>query len=273
MLKSAADVSRTVLVTGSSRGIGLGIVRTVLEKYPKSRVIATCRSPDSAPLLSALNETYGKDRLLILPLDTTDISSHRTVLNRLAVEGIAAIDVLVVNAGIASANPNNDPPLTSTSEDMLNVYNTNVVGSLLTMQSYHGLLCAGGAKLVFVVSSLLGSIENAAGSGGRTAYRTSKAALNMLAMTYSEDSSLRAAGGKVVALHPGWVQTDMGESGGRKAPVTVKDSVDGILTLMDVALGTACVESEKNSAYRAFGAKMRTDNCVFVAYNGELLPW
>jgi len=34
---------------------------------------------------------------------------------------------------------------------------------------------------------------------------------------------------RVLALHPGWVQTDMGNSGGRTAPTTEEESVNGLI--------------------------------------------
>jgi NAD(P)-dependent dehydrogenase (short-subunit alcohol dehydrogenase family) len=111
--------------------------------------------------------------------------------------------VVIANAGIASENHGGDLPLSSTPADMLNVYNTNVVGSLLTIQAYNSLLCAGTPRLLMVISSRLGSIEQTAGTGMMTSYRASKAAVNMLAMTYAEDKAFRAAGGKVLAVHPG----------------------------------------------------------------------
>jgi NAD(P)-dependent dehydrogenase (short-subunit alcohol dehydrogenase family) len=143
------------------------------------------------------------DRLIVLPLDTTQKESHLAVLSRLTELSLSAIDVLIANAGIASSTPNHDSALNSTSEDMLHLYNTNVVGSMLTLQSYNDLVVAADRGLVVVVSSVLGSIYRSAGSSTWTSYRASKAALNMLAMAYSDEPVFRAAGGKVICLHPG----------------------------------------------------------------------
>jgi NAD(P)-dependent dehydrogenase (short-subunit alcohol dehydrogenase family) len=189
-------------ITGASRGIGFGLVKAILQNHLHYRVVATCRTPESAEELLSLAGTF-KDRLLVLPLDTTKKEAHVEVLTRLAELSITAIDLLIANAGIASSAQNDDPPLLSTIEDMLHVYNTNVVGSMLTLQAYNDLVTAADRGAVVMVSSILGSITNTAGVGKRTAYRTSKAALNMLAMAYSEETSFRSAGGKVICLHPG----------------------------------------------------------------------
>jgi NAD(P)-dependent dehydrogenase (short-subunit alcohol dehydrogenase family) len=77
------------------------------------------------------------------------------------------------------------------------------------------------------VSSELGSVtKNSFGSFN--SYRCSKAALNMLTKNFSVE--LPAV--TFVSVHPGWVQTDMGSSAGRKPPVTPAESASGaILTL------------------------------------------
>ena len=93
----------------------------------------------------------------------------------------------------------------------MDTYNTNTVGSMLTIQSFHPLLTATNttrspsARLMVVISSQLGSIEASGRSMGSMAasYRASKAALNMLGMTYAEEEGLRAKGGKVLCMHPG----------------------------------------------------------------------
>lgn len=74
-------------------------------------------------------------------------------------------------------------------------------------------------KLIALQSSQMGSIGDNS-SGGYYAYRVSKAALNMVAKSMSND--LRSRGVITVALHPGWVQTRMGGAG---APVTVAQCV------------------------------------------------
>lgn len=196
-----------ILSLGASRGIGLGLVKVILESYPSYRVVATCRHPDAALELQGLKHSDNGHRLVVLPLDTTQKESQQLAKARLAELNVTAIDVLIANAGIASSNRNHhDSPLFSTSEDMLNVYNTNVVGSMLTLQCFNDLVCAADKGLVIVVSSVLGSIERTAGNGAYASYRASKAALNMLAMTYSEESAVRAAEAKILCLHPGKLQ-------------------------------------------------------------------
>ena len=83
---------------------------------------------------------------------------------------------------------------------------------------------------------------------GQYSYNSSKAALNMVTRIMSFD--LQAMGIAVLAIHPGWVQTDMG---GAHAAVTVQDSAAGILSLVDHL-------SLANTG-------------MFYVYNGEEHPW
>ena len=72
------------------------------------------------------------------------------------------------------------------------------------------------------ISSRMGSISEAANSYGLL-YRVSKASVNMLAKLAHVDYN--ASGVRVLALHPGWVRTDMG---GPNADVDVEASVEGL---------------------------------------------
>ena len=97
-----------------------------------------------------------------------------------------------------------------------------------------------------VMSSQLGSIADS--SGGFELYRTSKAALNMLAKGISEQQA-KERKIEVLSLHPGWVQTDMG---GPNATLTIDESVTGLADVL---------ESPGGKGFR------------YVDYAGEALPF
>lgn len=142
-------------------------------------------------------------RMLIFPLDVKSRSSHAVAKEFLLSQGIAKIDILIANAGISSRNHPIDPVLSCSEEDMISVYETNVIGTLLTLQSYTDLVCKSEGKLCLVMSSLLGSIERASDVGGYTSYRATKAAVNMIAVTYAADQLVKENGVKVLLVHPG----------------------------------------------------------------------
>lgn len=97
------------------------------------------------------------------------------------------------------------------------------------------------------MSSILGSIEDNT-QGGLYAYRLSKSALN--AATKSMSIDLKNDSILCVAIHPGWVKTDMG---GSHAPLTVE-------TACKQMVGTFTTLSEPH-------------NGGFVQYDGKMLPW
>lgn len=271
---SFISAAKTVLITGCSRGIGAGLVKASLAE-PCTFVIATCRSPETATELQKIAKGYAEDRLVILPLDTTSLDSYKNAVESLTSKGINSIDILIANAGISNPDHPADPVLTCSEKTMMDVFKTNCVGTLLTLQTFTPFLQKGSTKLCVLLSSRLASIEQAEGVGGYTSYRASKAAMNMLAMTYSEDSTVKEANIRTLCMHPGWVQTDMGERGGRKASVSVVDCVEGIRSMMNRASSVQAIieKGEEDTSTEAFETSLRNHRVVFTAYDGEMLPW
>ncbi|XP_044843594.1 C-factor-like [Mauremys mutica] len=128
----------------------------------------------------------------------------------------------------------------ATAADMLAMYKINVVGPMFTGQAFlpllkkaeqkstqTGLSCSKAA--IINVSTIGGSIGNTPrlATFPVISYRCTKAALNMLtrcqSVTHKEDWIL------CIALHPGWVKTELGTA---KAELTVEDSVQGILKVL-----------------------------------------
>lgn len=100
---------------------------------------------------------------------------------------------------------------------------------------------------VINMSSILGSIESNA-IGGGYAYRMSKSALN--AATKSMSIDLKKEKILCVAMHPGWVRTDMGQ---KSAPLDVE-------TCTETMMRTLLEMDESN-------------NGTFMQYDGQTLPW
>ncbi|XP_015269642.1 PREDICTED: C-factor-like, partial [Gekko japonicus] len=210
---------RSVLVTGSNRGIGLELVRQLAGKSKGPEwVFATCRDPEG-PRAQDLKSLAAKYQCVkILPMDINDLSSIKTAAAKVTelLQG-AGLNLLINNAGTVKGSTLES----ETAEDMAEVYKTNVIGPMLVSQAFlpllrkasqespqKGLSCSKAA--IVNVSSEGGSIANVDGwiRGQITNYRCSKAALNMLSrcqgLGFAEDGIL------CIALHPGWVQTDLG---------------------------------------------------------------
>lgn len=210
---------RHSLVTGANRGLGLALVQQLLQRG--DHVIATCRQPGKA---NALNQLVGEHpgRLHVLPLDVTDSRSHRELARELAlVTGGEPIQLLINNAGILHGGERFGGV---DEKDLDASFQTNARGPLLLTQTLAGQIGDGGC--VANISSELGSITL------REAFRTpsyaiGKAAQNMVTVLLA--SALRSRQIKVLALHPGWVRTDMG---GEQAALSPAQSAAGLLQVI-----------------------------------------
>ena len=233
------------LVTGANRGLGLEFARQLLARG--ERVVATCRHPGKATALNALAGEH-PGRLRVLPLDVAAPRSIAELANELPLledpSSAAALSLrLLVNcAGVLHSGERFGAIDPATVEDS---FRTNAMGPLLVTQALAERL-ADGAK-VANISSVLGSIA-ALARFGSPSYDISKAAQNMATALLAK--ALAPRGIIVLALHPGWAQTDMG---GDNATVPVADAVAGLLRVIDGA-GVA-------------------DSGSFRDWRGETLPW
>lgn len=232
------------LVTGANRGLGLEFVRQLLARG--ERVVATCRQPGRASALNALAGEH-PGRLRVLPLDVAEPKSHAELVAEwplLAGEGEEAprIRLLVNNAGVLHSGERFGG---IGMDHLVHSFRTNAAGPLLLTQALAPLL-ADGARVVNI-SSRLGSVA-ATERFGTPSYALSKAALNMA--TAQLKHALADRGIVVVAISPGWVQTEMG---GDKAEVKPEDSVAGLLRQVD-----------------RLGAK---DSGRFLDWQGQSIRW
>ncbi|XP_066183749.1 C-signal-like isoform X3 [Sylvia atricapilla] len=174
--------------------------------------------------------------------------------------GGSGLNLLINNAGMIKSKMLDAETL----EDMTETYTTNAAGPLLMGQAFlpllkkaaqgspgSGLSCSKAA--IVNISSIAGSIECCFGWEliQNASYRISKAALNMLSkcqsLAYKEHGIL------CVALHPGWVQTELGGAAGHTPPTTVDDSVQGMLKVLSSL-------SEKETG-------------AFLDWEGKVVPW
>jgi NAD(P)-dependent dehydrogenase (short-subunit alcohol dehydrogenase family) len=212
--------TRHCLVTGANRGLGLEFVRQLLARG--DHVVATCRHPGKA---TALNPLAGQfpGRLHVLPLDVADPKSIVELARELPLV-CETLDLLVNSAGVLHSGERFGSLTPANLDDS---FRTNARGPLLLAQALAPLL-ADGARVANITSEL-GSIASLA-RFGTPSYNISKAAQNMVTALLAK--ALATRGIIVLALHPGWVQTDMGGSGASLAPAP---SVQGLLQVIDGA--------------------------------------
>jgi NAD(P)-dependent dehydrogenase (short-subunit alcohol dehydrogenase family) len=212
---------KQVLITGANRGVGLELTRQLLAQG--DRVIATCRQPAEAQTLQEWADQFG-DQLLVLALDVTDDTSVQEA-RRETGSVVDRLDMLINNAGILIKD---ETVSNFDSEVMQRTLDVNAVGVMRVATQFVDLLRQGREAKLINISSQLGSLQKMRRGWGQYSYNSSKAALNMVTRMLAFD--LEEDGIAVLAVHPGWVQTDMG---GAHAAVTAQDSAAGILRLAD----------------------------------------
>ncbi|MBX7228799.1 MAG: SDR family oxidoreductase [Burkholderiaceae bacterium] len=223
-------MSKTVLIIGASRGIGFEFAT----QYAANgwQVFASGRDEAALARLQALGcHTF--------MLDVTDPVAVSNFGKKLSAE---KMDVAIVNAGVAGERTAAMQAPTQQEFDW--VMRTNVWGPMQVIAQLPPLLNKG-SKLA-VLSSRMGSIGSRA-SNAWWLYRASKAALNSVL----KDASIALSGTTTcVALHPGWVRTEMG---GANADLSVQESVNNMRhTLLSVTPG---------------------QNGSYLNYDGEEIPW
>jgi NAD(P)-dependent dehydrogenase (short-subunit alcohol dehydrogenase family) len=209
----------SILITGANRGLGFEFAR----QYAADgwRVFAGCRDPVTANQLRLLAQETG-EKLTVVAIDVTDTKS---VENAAAQLKQAAIDVLINNAGIAG--PSGQSTGNVDYDAWAHVFDVNTMGPLRLIESFADHIARSERRLVVTITSGMGSLADNT-SGGSIAYRTSKAAVNMVMRSAAIDLAPRRI--TCVLVNPGWVKTDMG---GPHARLTPQDSVTALRRLIE----------------------------------------
>lgn len=227
------STSKTALIIGASRGLGLGLVKQLLADGWD--VTATVRDPQKADALKALGPVQ---------IEKLDMDDQQAVIALNQCLKAKTFDLLFVNAGVKG--PANQEPGHATQAEVGQLFFTNAVAPINLAQRFIGQLRPDTGVLAFM-SSILGSVTIPDGSD-LALYKASKAALN--SMTNSFVTQLGDQKLTVLSLHPGWVKTDMG---GENAHIDVATSVRGLL--------------DQVNAYSGKGGHH------FVDYKGDTIAW
>jgi NAD(P)-dependent dehydrogenase (short-subunit alcohol dehydrogenase family) len=159
--------SRTALITGASRGLGLALARQLAQEG--WTLIIDARGVEA--LEAARIELSRKTRVIALPGDVTDPAHRRSLAN--AAQTVGTLDALVNNASTLGPSPQPfllDYPL----EVLEQVYRTNVIAPLALIQALQPHLKSA-ASIINITSDA--GVEAYEGWGG---YGSSKAALEQL---------------------------------------------------------------------------------------------
>lgn len=215
---------KRILVTGSSKGLGLEFVKQYLETG--NLVIASSRNPDKSPELEKLKNKYSEN-LITIKLDVSKQEDREKAFEQVS-QQIRGLDLLINNAGIISGDEKNPSVFGAVyKEDLSKVFLVNSISPLVMSETFLPLLEKGSNAKIINITSMNGSIAKRE-SGGKYSYAASKAALNMITKIMSYD--LKEKGIITLAIHPGWIKTDMG---GEDAPLEKEEPISLIIDLIE----------------------------------------
>lgn len=189
-------MSRAVLITGASRGIG----RATALAFARLGDRVAVHHRDSADLAESLRAELPGDGHLVVRADLADPDAVRAMVDR-AADGLGGLDVLVNNAGVFTAHPITETSYEQWQREWRRTVDTNLVGAANVTWCAVRHMGRGG-RIVNVSSR--GAFR---GEPGQPAYGASKAGLN--AMGQSLAVALAPYGIAVAAVAPGFVATDM----------------------------------------------------------------
>jgi NAD(P)-dependent dehydrogenase (short-subunit alcohol dehydrogenase family) len=217
---STSPQTKTALIIGASRGLGLALVHEYLTRG--WNVIGTVRGTAHTGLHDLA--TKFPERLAIETIDIVDQAQVTGLRQRLQGRNF---DLLFVNSGISNGAK---PTITDvTTDEFVRLMVTNALSPMRVIEAFNDLVPATGS--IAVMSSGLGSVaDNEA--GGWEVYRASKAALNTLMRSFAARHSTNPRPMFVIA--PGWVRTDMG---GPQATLSIAECIPRVVDTLAAYAG------------------------------------
>lgn len=261
------------LITGSSRGIGYGLIRMLASK-PASQVGTVIASARSASPNSELKELIAANqgRVHFVSMDTAS-SPESIETSAKEVEkilGSKGLDVLINNVGIHGTHGMLDGNITGA--DLTSTFAVNVGGTHNVTKTFLPLLKKGQQKKIINVSTPLGSIGRAKDYADLAivpCYKVSKAAMNMLSVQWAQ--FLAADGFIVFAISPGWVKTALASPEEHKvadfADLTLEESTDAIWEMITNAT------KEQNGQFQEVRIEGWQNKKFRYPYDGGIVPW
>ena len=256
---------KIVLITGSNKGIGYGIIEALLKKKSKLRIVLTSRNESFG--LASYNQLlqkypFSKNDFFYHQLDITKAQSISNIISWIKKE-FGKIDYLVDNAGLGSHGNYHDINTHNSilevnvfatinfTEEMLKNEMINKKGKIILLGSMMGNLNSlNSSKLKKEFKNAktyqdLFNLTNAFKTSFKNktidqdgwcinTYSVSKMVVNTYARVLSLRSEIENNDISVYAAHPGWVKTDMG---GPSAPLTIEQGTVNEIFLLELPDG------------------------------------
>lgn len=246
---------KRVVIAGVSGAIGGAMAQRLLQRNPDTRVIGLCRNPDAAA--EALRTDQ---RCTLMAWDAEDPDSPRAVAEGLedVMGRDEGIDTFIYAAGLLHGQGMFPEKRLEDLEsaNMARAFAINTIGFGLLARALLPWLRHREFKRVVAISAKVGSITDN-GFGGWYAYRSSKAALNMLVRNLSIELPRRCKPIACVALHPGTTESPLSEpfsqSLAKLKVHTPQQTADNLIRVLDR------LEDSSNGR--------------FFSWDGSELPW
>ncbi|MEP1216743.1 MAG: SDR family oxidoreductase [Marinobacter sp.] len=246
---------KQVLIAGISGAIGHALAVRLLEQDPGVSVVGLCRDPSAV----AFSEDYS-GRILLVPWNAADSCSAPAAAEKLkAVLSVeTGLDAVIYAAGILHG-PGMAPEKRLEDLDaqaIAHAFAVNATGFAMLIQAMSPWLRHRRFKRIVAVSARVGSITDN-GFGGWYAYRSSKAALNMLVRNLSIELPRKYRPLACVAVHPGTTLSPLSKPFTRSlAQLRVHQPEETAANILSVA--------ERLT---------EDDNGTFLSWDGSVIPW
>ena len=250
------NIKQNILIIGASRGIGLGFVKTLLEKNNNANIYATYRHKETAELLFNLKTQFPSS----LKLQQLDITKEEQISNlcQSLKKDISQLHLVINCVGIlqeGDIKPEKSLRHINT-ENLLSYFQLNSIASVLLAKHLLPLFRHSHPSIFASISAKVGSIGDNY-LGGWYGYRASKAALNMFMKTVSIEYNRTCPNTIVVTLHPGTTDTDLSKPFQKNVPPEKLFSV----------------ERTVNQLLNVINNLTKNDTGQFFSWDGTRLPW
>lgn len=246
---------KRIVIAGVSGAIGGALAVQLLERDPQATVIGLCRDPEKAPETLRTHE-----RASVLTWDAEDSDSPADVAKALEplLGKSEGVDTFVYAAGLLHG-PDMFPEKRLedlNANSMARAFAVNATGFGLLVQALLPWLRHKDFSRVAAISAKVGSITDN-GFGGWYAYRSSKAALNMLVRNLSIELPRRCKPIACVSLHPGTTESALSEPFSQSLAKLKVHTADQTAANLIEVLNDVSEES----------------NGRFLSWDGSELPW
>lgn len=246
---------KQVLIAGITGAIGHALAERLLEQDPKLTIVGLCRDPSSADFRQA-----HAGRVMLIPWDAAETDSGEGVAGRLKelLPETSGLDMVIYAAGILHGHGMTPEKRLEDldAQAFAHAFAVNATGFAMLVQAISPWLHHRRFKRILAVSAKVGSISDN-GFGGWYAYRSSKAALNMLVRNLSIELPRKYRPLACVAVHPGTTLSSLSKPFTRSlAQLKVHEPGETAENILHVAEGL----TEK-------------DNGTFLSWDGSAIPW